>query len=168
MLRLNAWPISLCARHRLKHLAKFSPSNSFSTALVDVLGTTEQPITQILAFGDTSFQVGDALVRQSVILFPSNFLLWNARSFTDITIDSLSMFPVLFPTLEILFIGCGETVPSRLPFEVTDYFRKRGIVVEATNTANAASTFNILNGEGRNVAAALLTLQPTNVVPDIE
>jgi NADH dehydrogenase [ubiquinone] 1 alpha subcomplex assembly factor 3 len=51
-------------------------------------------------------------------------------------------------------------MPGPLPKEIYDYFRSRGIVIEATSTANAASTFNILNAEGRNVAAALLTAEP--------
>lgn len=116
--------------------------------------------TTITAFGDKSFLINRVLVRQSVVLLPNSFLLWKPRSFEEITVDSLTIFELIKPTIEVLFIGCGETMPQRLPTKIFDYFKRKGIVVEASNTINAASTFNVLNGEGRNVAAALLTLQP--------
>jgi uncharacterized protein len=116
---------------------------------------------QVKAFGETSFRLDEVLVKHSVLLLPHSFLLWNAKTFDDITQDSLEIFPLMFPTLEILFIGCGETQPKQLPLELVRYFRAKGIVVEATSTSNAAGMFNVLNAEGRNVAAALLTEQPS-------
>ena len=163
----------LLSQHQSRHYSKsVSPqhnSKNRSFKGMDILGPdalaeTAQPKTSILAYGDRSFQINDTLVRQSVILMPTKFLLWNARRFEDITVDSLSMFSVLSPTLEVLFIGCGERVPSMLPREISEHFRERGIVVEATSTMNAASTFNLLNGEGRNVGAALLTLEPVDPI----
>jgi len=59
-----------------------------------------------------------------------------------------------------LFIGCGEVLDQQFPAEIVKHFREKGIVIEASNSVSAASTFNILNGEGRNVAAALLTKKP--------
>lgn len=138
-------------------------STGLRKGLDDILATNgaqQNPKPYIISYGDHAFQVNNVLVRQSVIMLPNSFLLWNARSFEDITIKSLALFPLLYPTLEVLFIGCGENLPSPLSAEITTYFRKRGIVVEATSTMNAASTFNLLSAEGRNVAAALLTLQP--------
>lgn len=140
-----------------------SMSTGLRKGLDDILATNgaqENPKPFVVKYGDHAFQINNVLVRQSVILLPNSFLLWNARSFQDITVKSLALFPLLYPTLEVLFIGCGERIPSPIPAEITTYFRKRGIVVEATSTMNAASTYNLLSAEGRNVAAALLTLQP--------
>ena len=119
---------------------------------------------QVKAYGQTSFRLDETLVPHSVLLLPHSFFIWNAKEFKDITIESLSLFTFVFPTLEILFIGCGENQPKQLPLELIRHFRAKGIVVEATNTANAASSFNVLNAEGRHVAAALLTLEPTMAV----
>lgn len=91
---------------------------------------------------------------------PDHFLLWNARSFEDITIKNLSIFPIIYPTIEILFIGCGERYTQALSPDIIKHFRNKGIVIEASSTANAASTFNMLASEGRKVACALLTMQP--------
>jgi uncharacterized protein len=116
--------------------------------------------TAIKAFGDTSFLVNNVLCRQSVILLPNSFLLWNVKKFEDLTVENLSVFSSLYPTIEVLFLGCGEHMPRRLPDDIVDHFKSKGIVIEASNSVNAASTFNVLNGEGRNVAAALMTLEP--------
>ena len=66
----------------------------------------------------------------------------------------------MHPSLEILIIGLGEQ--PRLQsnsVEIKKYFRDHGIVVEMLGTLSAASTFNVLNSAGRNVAAALLTMK---------
>ena len=118
----------------------------------------------VKGYDDHCFLINDVLItNQSVILFPSTMILWNGiREMKDITIESLSVFTLVYPTIEILFIGCGETMSTRFPVEIIKYFRDKGIVIEATDSANAAATFNVLNSEGRNVGAALLTLVPSS------
>jgi uncharacterized protein len=53
-------------------------------------------------------------------------------------------------------------MPRQLPASLLEYFKSKGISVEACTTPHAAGSFNILNAEGRNVVAALLTLKPVN------
>ena len=120
--------------------------------------------SQITEYGDRCFQVNDTLIRQSVILLPSSVYLWEPKRFSDITIESLSIFTLLYPTIEIVFIGCGDSLPSPLPRTLVDHYRARGICLEASSSANAAATFNVLNQEGRNIAAALLTIEPVDSV----
>ncbi len=117
---------------------------------------------QVRGLGDSSFMINDIYVRQSVLLLPKSFFLWNAKKFEDISVDSLSLFSMLYPTIEVLFIGCGENQPGPGSVEIIKHFKKKGVVVEFSDTANAASTFNVLVGEGRNVGAALLTNKPIN------
>lgn len=143
-----------------------SSQRTFSSILpkgFDVLGGGSDDDglrTSIRAFGDQSFMVNNVMVRQSVMLFPYSFLSWNADRFEDITIESMLPLTLIQPTLEIVFVGSGSVQRRELPKEVRDYFRKAGIMLELSTTPHAASTFNVLNGEGRNVAAALLTLHP--------
>jgi NADH dehydrogenase [ubiquinone] 1 alpha subcomplex assembly factor 3 len=134
----------------------------FDDSMIDKDG---QERVSIRGYGETSFQVNNVLVRQSVLLTPHAFLLWKAKTFEDITIESLSLFEYLYPGVEVVFIGCGERMPRPLPSEIQKHFRSRGIVIEATSTMNAAASFNILNGEGRNMCAALLTMQPSSFEP---
>jgi len=124
--------------------------------------------TSIRSYGDRSFLVNNVMVRQSVLLFPYSFLCWNAERFEDITVESLLPLTLIQPTLEIVFIGSGSQQRRELPKDVREYFRKAGIILELSTTPHAASTFNVLNGEGRNVAAALLTLEPPLQQPAVD
>lgn len=136
-----------------------------STERVNRLGTDGEDgfglRTSVNAYGDNSFTINNVYVSQPVLLLPNSFLLWNnVSSINDITPTSLSIFTKMHPSLEILIIGLGEQ--PRLPsnsVEIKKYFRDHGIVVEMLGTVSAASTFNVLNSEGRNVAAALLTMK---------
>lgn len=129
---------------------------------VDLFETIDKQTQVIKGYTDNSFLINNVLVNQSVILFPQTMLLWDARDYDDITIESLSVFATIYPTIEILFIGCGEVMTKRFPKQIYDHYRDRGIVIEACDTKNAAATFNVLVSEGRNVGAALLTIQPNS------
>mmetsp|Transcript_11392 Transcript_11392/g.11419 ORF Transcript_11392/g.11419 Transcript_11392/m.11419 type:complete len:164 (-) Transcript_11392:159-650(-) len=129
----------------------------------DILADNDSDRIFVTGYGDHSFQINDTLVRNSVILMPSSFLLWNCRDSSDITLEKLSIFPILIPTVEVLFIGCGDVMKKRIDSDIIEHFRSKGIIVEAMATKHAASTFNVLNSEGRNVAAALLTLKPNEI-----
>jgi len=118
-----------------------------------------QPRLNVVGFGDTTFQVNDVLIRQSVLLLPKQYFLWNAKTFEDITIDSMELFPLIKPRLEILFVGTGRQMRP-LPIPLMEYFKSQGIVVDISDTINAAATFNVMSLEGRQVGAALLTLEP--------
>ncbi|RYQ88122.1 hypothetical protein Ahy_B09g095521 isoform B [Arachis hypogaea] len=68
---------------------------------------------------------------------------------------SLSLFQIIRPIPEILIIGCGRYIQPVHP-ELRQFVRSTGMKLEAVDSRNAASTYNILNEEGRIVAAALL------------
>uniref|UniRef100_A0A165A3Y6 NADH dehydrogenase [ubiquinone] 1 alpha subcomplex assembly factor 3 n=1 Tax=Daucus carota subsp. sativus TaxID=79200 RepID=A0A165A3Y6_DAUCS len=68
---------------------------------------------------------------------------------------SLSIFQTVRPIPEILIIGCGRYIQPVNP-ELRQFIRSTGMKLEAIDSKNAASTYNILNEEGRIVAAALL------------
>ena len=115
--------------------------------------------TFVRGYGDHAFQVNETLVRNSIILLPTSYFIWKTIKFDEINEESLSIFPLLFPTIEMVLIGCGETVPQRLCPNLVKKFRSYGIVLEIMNTNAAISTFNVLNGEGRNVGAAVLQVK---------
>ncbi|XP_076934763.1 uncharacterized protein LOC143601170 [Bidens hawaiensis] len=74
---------------------------------------------------------------------------------SDITIDSLSIFQAVRPVPEILILGTGRYIQPVDP-EIRKFIRSTGMKLEAIDSRNASSTYNILNEEGRIVAAALL------------
>ena len=120
----------------------------------------------IKGYGDNAFQINDYIVPNAVCLLPSSFFIWNCKQYSELTLEHLSLFTVVYPRIEILFIGCGETMPRLLDPKIVNHFRSKGIIVEPMSTKNAASTFNVLNGEGRNIAAALLTIKPLQYTED--
>ena len=117
-------------------------------------------MTTVNEFDEHGFVINEHRVRHPVILLPRNFLLWNTYKFEDIDINSMDIFTYLYPTLECIFVGGGAEASQRLPIEVQQYFRNRGIMVESMDSMNAAQTFNLLVSEGRNVGAAILPLYP--------
>ena len=71
---------------------------------------------------------------------------WVVDSAEDITEESLSLFTVLDPKLDVLIIGYGSqnTTTSRNPVDarVIMKMRQKGINVEVLTTENAISTYN--------------------------
>ena len=117
-------------------------------------------MTTVNELDEDGFVINEHRVRHPVILLPRNFLMWNTFAYEDINVASLDMFSYIFPTIECLFIGGGAGAPQRVPLDVQQYFRNRGIMVESMDSMNAAQTFNLLVSEGRNVGAAILPLYP--------
>jgi uncharacterized protein len=114
-------------------------------------------LTRITGYGEFSIRVNDIIVRDTgVIALPQSFLIWGAKRPQDITIESLLPLYTFFPAFEVLLIGYGENSPSRPLIDIMNYMRSKGTIVEVSRTATAASTFNVLNAEGRHVAAALI------------
>eukprot|EP00761_Pharyngomonas_kirbyi_P000146 gb/GECH01000146.1/.p1 GENE.gb/GECH01000146.1/~~gb/GECH01000146.1/.p1 ORF type:complete len:240 (+),score=69.95 gb/GECH01000146.1/:1-720(+) len=97
----------------------------------------------------------------SVILLPNSALLWEAKTYEDITINSLGLFELLNPAPTILLLGTGDRA-ELLPAEIYEYFQDRQISIEAMSSFHAAATFNVLNLEDRPVAAAILSPEPVN------
>ena len=139
----------------------------FLSSFVNTNSLKLHPITQgkvnlsITSIDDDSLSINGMLCRQSVLLFPKSFYLWSARTVEDITLDSLALVPVIFPTLEMLLIGCGDTTIDVVPREdLMEEFRSRGIVVEFMSSHHAATTYNVMNEEERHVGAAILLSSP--------
>jgi NADH dehydrogenase [ubiquinone] 1 alpha subcomplex assembly factor 3 len=116
----------------------------------------------IRRFGEKAFQVNNVFVSSSVLLFPNSFLQWKVRSLEEFKVDDLFVFTLLYPTPQILVFGTGDKMfhDRKKHDEIINYLKKFGIACEIMKTPDAAATFNLLNAEGRNVVAALLTLEP--------
>ena len=107
------------------------------------------------------FVVNDQHVRGGIYVLPSLVLTWTPKTFEEITKDSLCLTGLLNPPLEILVIGCGPTLRHNLDPALRQSLRQQGVAVEVLDTMNACATFNILNSEERQVAAAILPINLT-------
>ncbi|WZY91725.1 hypothetical protein YC2023_064054 [Brassica napus] len=119
-------------------------------------------------FNETSFTVNGVKYEGSLLCVGNLLMSWSPRQFSDITPDSgltslhfafhgcsLSIFKTIRPIPELLIVGCGRNIHPVTP-ELRQFVKSIGMKLETVDSRNAASTYNILNEEGRVVAAALL------------
>uniref|UniRef100_A0A7C9CIU4 NADH dehydrogenase [ubiquinone] 1 alpha subcomplex assembly factor 3 n=1 Tax=Opuntia streptacantha TaxID=393608 RepID=A0A7C9CIU4_OPUST len=106
-------------------------------------------------FDDTGFKVNGVKYEGSLICVGNLLMSWSPKKFSEVTPESLSIFQILRPIPEILIIGCGRHIQP-VNSELSNFVRSTGMKLEAVDSRNAASTYNILNEEGRIVAAAVL------------
>jgi uncharacterized protein len=75
---------------------------------------------------------------------------WQQESVSDLKADDFSQLLTHAPELIILGTGGSGLFPPR---ELVFSFARAGVGLEVMTTAAAARTFNVLAGEGRNIAA---------------
>ena len=90
-------------------------------------------------------------------------LVWNVDGPEDITEESLSLFTILDPKIDVLIVGYGDNTPvkgnkGKFPVDpkIILKMRQKGVSMELLTTENAIATYNYLVEEGRVVAAALI------------
>jgi uncharacterized protein len=108
-------------------------------------------------YGKGGFRFGGISHRGSLLCLPSGLWAWPAMRAADI--DQAALAPVIAEAGDIglLLLGAGNerwALPEGL-FRQLDALQ---INVETTRTGTAVSTYNILLGEGRRVAAALIAV----------
>lgn len=90
-----------------------------------------------------------------VIVLPDHTISWSAPAFADLTIADFDTVIAAGAAVQVLLLGCGDKM--QLPSLVLrKTLREAGIVIEPMDTGAACRTFNVLMGEDRRVAAALL------------
>ena len=77
---------------------------------------------------------------------------WPGRPYSEITEEDFAALLATDPELILLGTGAESLfAPRKLTFALA----RRGVGLEAMNTAAAARTFNVLAGEGRRIAAVM-------------
>jgi len=139
----------------------------YATTGFDVRGMVDFPVSDESASklvggedkSDKSSPVdksGEVHVNSSLIAFPHSCFLWRPTCAKEVTLDSLAIVALYKPSLEYLFIGCNKPLPPRELNKIKRDMKERGIVVDQIDVMNAMGTFNVLNGEDRRVAVALV------------
>jgi uncharacterized protein len=105
-------------------------------------------------YGASGFRVAGVVHRGSILVFPDRTEPWVAADASSVTFESL--VPVVeYGCVQILLLGLGRRI-SAVPVALRAALRSAGIVLEAMDTGAACRTYNVLVGEERSVAAALL------------
>ena len=115
-------------------------------------------LVPIDGYGKGGFRFGGLSHRGSLLCLPSGIWAWTATGPAGITEASLAPLFAEADRIGFFLLGCGRT-SWIMPDAMSDRFRALKINVEVTRTGTAVSTYNILLGEGRRVAAALIAVE---------
>jgi uncharacterized protein len=109
----------------------------------------------IEAYGKGGFRFANMSHRGSLLCLPDGIWAWPLKDASEI--DEAALAPVFARAEDIglFLIGAGKG-GWVLPKPLRERFKTLSISVEVTNTGSAVSTYNILLGEGRRVAAGLI------------
>ena len=108
-------------------------------------------------YGPGRFTVAGQLHQGAILLTANEVAPWAVASLDDVTLESLAFILEQTPAYEVLLIGTGAK-SALLPKDLRSAIRERGPVAECMGTGAAARTFNLLQTEGRRVAAALVAV----------
>lgn len=99
-----------------------------------------------------------------IALFPRTILSWRVGTPAHITPESLELFLILQPKLDVLILGVGSQKDVDVVRKnVVPTLNKHRIGHEIMNTLDAALTFNALNNEERYVAAGLYPVEEISI-----
>lgn len=112
----------------------------------------------IEAYGSGGFKFAGMSHRGSILVLPTGVHAWAVERPEDI--DAASLAPLLAlpkAAVDLLLVGTGlELVPLQAALRAQ--LRAAGIRSDPMATGAAARTYNVLLGEGRRMAAALLAV----------
>ena len=99
-------------------------------------------------YGPGFFRIGGRVHRGKVAVLPSGVIVWGGTSDTKSILTAVG-------SLDLLLVGTGGMVLP-LPESFREVLAGSAIAVEAMPTPSACRTYNVLLGEGRRVAVALM------------
>lgn len=114
-------------------------------------------INRIRSYRRGSVTIGAEEIRSSLIVTPRCLVRdWPPREFSDLDAMHVRTIAELKP--EIVLLGTGATLHFLSP-DLLVHLSEAGIGLETMDTGAACRSYNILAGEGREVAAALLMIR---------
>ena len=123
--------------------------------MAEIAPVDPQGRSVIQAYGGGRFRISGTEFAGSVIVLVGAVLPWSDGDRGDVSIAGLSPVVEAEPAVEILLLGTGATMRPLDP-DLRDALKRHGIVGDAMDTGAACRTFNVLAGEDRRVAAALM------------
>jgi uncharacterized protein len=108
-------------------------------------------------YGRGGFRFGGTSHRGSLLCLPSGVWAWPVMQAADIDEAALAQVFAEADGIDLFLLGSGRDRWA-MPDALHDRFRALKINAEVTSTSSAISTYNILLGEGRRVAAGLIAV----------
>lgn len=110
------------------------------------------------AYGSGGFRFAGMSHRGSLLCLPTGMHAWSVTEPAGLTRESLAPVFAAAADIGVLLIGLGTDIAAIDP-ALREALRAERIIVEAIATGGAVRTYNILLGEQRAVAAALIAVE---------
>jgi uncharacterized protein len=110
------------------------------------------------AYGNGGFRFADMSHKGSILCLPSGIYGWDAKEGDAFTEELFAKVLAEAADIEVLLIGAGQDLVP-VPKDLRAQFRDNRISADPMSTGSAVRTFNILLGENRAVAAALIAVE---------
>ena len=111
----------------------------------------------ISGYGKGLFRTGGIEHRGSLLILPGGTFPWEITSAAELTPESFAGVLAEGPSLGFLLLGTGATQVFPDP-AIRAAFAAAGLGLEAMDTGAACRTYNVLLGEERVFAAALIAI----------
>ena len=111
----------------------------------------------IEAYGNGGFRFAGMSHRGSILCLAGSIVAWDVTAAEELTPESLEPVLAEKELTRSLLLGTGARQIFTSP-TVRAAFREAGIALEVMDTGAACRTYNVLLGEGRPVAAALIAV----------
>jgi uncharacterized protein len=109
------------------------------------------------AYGQGGFRFADMSHRGSLLCLPDGIWAWPLTQASEIDEASLARVFENAQAIDTLILGTGKDAWLPQP-ALREMLRAAGIVLDPMQTGSAITTYNIMLGEGRRVAAALIAV----------
>jgi uncharacterized protein len=110
------------------------------------------------AYGNGGFRFASMSHRGSLLCLPTGMHAWSVTQASELTRESLAPVFAAAAEIDVLLIGLGSDIAMIDP-ALREALRAERIIVEGVATGGAVRTYNILLGEQRAVAAALIAVE---------
>ncbi|BCJ91064.1 membrane protein [Terrihabitans soli] len=114
--------------------------------------------TPLDAYGNGGFRFADMSHRGSILCLPSGVWSWAPNEASEITLKSFEKAIEEAAEIEIFLIGTGD-LHVHLDPRLRQALKDAGLRVDVMATGPAARTYNVLIGDQRKVAAALIAVE---------
>ncbi len=109
------------------------------------------------AYGNGGFRFADMSHRGSILVLPAGIRAWDVVDPRRIDRTALRPVQAEAGAIELLLVGTGADIVP-LPPDLRVWLKDMGVGLDVMQTGAAARTYNILAGENRKVAAALIAV----------
>ena len=109
------------------------------------------------AYGNGGFRFADMSHRGSILCLPSGIYGWEPTDRDALTAADFGKVLDEADGVQVLLVGTGGDI-RRLPADLRELLRERGISSDPMSTGAAVRTYNVLLAEDRAVAAALVAV----------